>query len=154
MGLMAGDLLGFAEVLEVFMIHANFDSVLHAEEEWVSTFESKDNHSQFLIIDVIVLLSGLEATTVEADRVNAISEFLGDDSSKGIPRGIGFEDESSGPVRGVKDGGRGADVFEGEESILFSVRPRPLVVLACKVVEWLHNIREVGDKCTIEIAET
>ena len=111
MGLMTSDLLGFAEVLEVFMIHANFNSVLHAKEEWASTFEPKDNRSQFLIMDIIVLLSRLETVTVEANRVNAVSKFLGDDSSKGPPRGIGFKDELLGPVRGMKDGGGGADVF-------------------------------------------
>jgi hypothetical protein len=121
MGLTTGDLLRFVEVLEIFMVHANFNGVLCTKEEWSSTFETKDNCSQFLIIDIVVLFSWLETAAVEADRVNAVSKFLGNDSSKGISRGICSKDELSGPVRGTKDWGGGTDVFQGEESILFSI---------------------------------
>jgi hypothetical protein len=55
-GLMASNFLWFAEILEVFMVCVNLNGMLCAEEEWLTTFEAKDDCGQFFIIDIIVLL--------------------------------------------------------------------------------------------------
>jgi hypothetical protein len=57
-GLTAGDFLWFMEILEVFMVCANLNGMLCAEEEQLTTFEAKDNCGQFFIMDVIVLFGG------------------------------------------------------------------------------------------------
>jgi hypothetical protein len=57
-GLMDGDFLWFTEILEVFMVCVNLNGMLCAEEEWLTTFEAKDNCGQFFIMDIIVLLGG------------------------------------------------------------------------------------------------
>jgi hypothetical protein len=62
-------------------------------------------------MDIIVLFSWLKAATVETNRVNAVGKLLGDDSSKGISRGVSFKDELLCPVRGIKDRGGGTDLF-------------------------------------------
>jgi hypothetical protein len=62
-------------------------------------------------VNIIVLFSWLEAAAVEANGVDAISEFLGDNSTKGIARGICFKDETLSPVGCAKDRGGGTDMF-------------------------------------------
>jgi hypothetical protein len=44
-GLMTGDLLRFMEILEVFMVSANFDGMLCAKEKQPSTSKAKNNGS-------------------------------------------------------------------------------------------------------------
>ena len=105
------------------MVSANFNSVLHTEEEGATTFETKDDRSEFFIMDIIVLFSRLETSTVEANGVDAISEFLGDDYSKSKFRGISFKNEMACPIRGTKDGKGGANLFQDKEGILFAGRP-------------------------------
>lgn len=51
------DLLWFAEVLEVFVVCADFDWVFCTKEKWPSTFESKDNAGKFFVVGVIILFS-------------------------------------------------------------------------------------------------
>jgi hypothetical protein len=111
------------EVLQVFMVSANFNSVLHTEEEGATTFETKDDRSEFFIVNIIVLFRRLETSTVKANGVDAISEFLGDDCSKNKSRGISFKDEMACPIGGTKDGGGGANLFQDKKGILFMGRP-------------------------------
>ena len=110
MCLTASDLLGFVEVLQIFMVCVDFDSVLCTKKEGATALKAKDDHSEFFIMDVIILLGKLQTVTVEANRVNTIGKFLENDYSKGETRGVSFQDESSYPVRSVEDWG-GADLF-------------------------------------------
>jgi hypothetical protein len=40
---------------------------------------------------------------VEANGMDAVSEFLGDNYAKGKAGGIGFENKLSCPIRGIKN---------------------------------------------------
>jgi hypothetical protein len=57
--LVAGNLMWFAEVLKVFVVHTNFNSVLHSKEKETATFKAKDDGSKLFVIDVVVLFSRL-----------------------------------------------------------------------------------------------
>jgi hypothetical protein len=56
--LSASDLLWLAEVLEILVISAHFNRVRSSKEEGATTFEPKQDSSEFLIVSVIVLFSG------------------------------------------------------------------------------------------------
>jgi hypothetical protein len=59
-GLMASDLLRLAEVPEILVVGSHFDRLCGAEEEGSTTFESKENRCEFLIVGVVVLFGGEE----------------------------------------------------------------------------------------------
>jgi len=54
-GLLAGNFLWFAEVLEVLVICEHFNRVLCTKKEGASTFKAKDDASEFLVMDIIVV---------------------------------------------------------------------------------------------------
>jgi hypothetical protein len=57
--LLAGDLLWFAEVLKVFVVCVNFNSVLCSEKEGMPTFKAEYDGGKFFVMNVVVLFSRL-----------------------------------------------------------------------------------------------
>jgi hypothetical protein len=134
-GLVASDLLRLAEVLEILVVGSNLDRLCSAEEEGSTTFESKENRCEFLVVGVVVLFGWEETSGVEGDRVNSIVKLLRDDGSEGVSRGVGFKDKSFQPVGATKCRKCSTRVLQALESLLLAFRPLPLAVLAGKVVQ-------------------
>ena len=94
--------LWFLEVLKVFVICKDFDGVLHTQEEGASTFEAKDDASEFFIMNIIILFSREEAPRVKHDRIHAIVVFLSNDHPQCITRCISMHDKGFQPVGGFQ----------------------------------------------------
>jgi hypothetical protein len=76
LGLSTSNFLWLAEVLQIFMVGADFDGVRHPKKEGTITFESKQDGGKFLVVGVIILFGREEASRVEGDRVNSIIKLL------------------------------------------------------------------------------
>ncbi len=48
----------------------------------------------------------------------------------------------------------GAALLQQQECCFTFVGPLPLLQLLCKIIQWLHNIGEVFDEGTVEVAKT
>jgi hypothetical protein len=57
-GLSTSNLLQLAEVLEIFVIGVNFDGVRGTKKEGSTTFESKQDGCEFLVMGIVVLFGG------------------------------------------------------------------------------------------------
>jgi hypothetical protein len=53
-GLLASNLLGLVEVLEVFMVCLDVDGMIGSKEVGAATFESIYNGGHFFVVDVVV----------------------------------------------------------------------------------------------------
>jgi hypothetical protein len=93
-GLSASNLLQLAEVLEIFVVGANFNWLCRAKEEGSTTLEAEQDGCEFLVMGIVVLFSQEETAGVEGDGVDSIVELLRDDGSEGVSRGVGFKDKS------------------------------------------------------------
>ena len=91
---------------------------------------------------------------MEGNRVDAIFEFLSNDHTKGIARGIRFHDDLFRPVWGAEDRVIATNFLKTQEGIIAFLGPDELLVLASEVVERVRNIGEILDKGAVEVAET
>jgi hypothetical protein len=57
-GLLTSNLLRLVEVLEILMIGADLDGMRGSKKEGLTTFESKQDSCEFLVVGIVVLFSG------------------------------------------------------------------------------------------------
>jgi hypothetical protein len=133
-GLSTSNFLRLTEVLEIFVVGANFDGLSSAKEERAATFKSKQDGCEFLIMGIIVLFGGEETAGVEGNGEDTVIELLRDDGSEGISRGVCFKDKAFGPVGATKRRECSARIFQALEGLLFAFCPLPLAILAREVI--------------------
>src|SRR5258708_13173883 len=83
--------------------------------------------------------------------VHAICLHLGKDCSSCKVGGITFKVEAARLRWEGEDGGRGDDLLQGIESLLFGWAPGPLLGFVGECIEGASDIGEVADKLLIEV---
>src|SRR6266581_9041461 len=79
--------------------------------------------------------------------------FLCDDHPKGISGCIGMHSEWLRPVRCFQHRFAGTDILQPVESVFAFLRPIPLLVFTCQVIERSCNIGKVRNEGSVEITE-
>jgi hypothetical protein len=74
--LSTSNLLRLAEILQIFVVGTDFNGVCGSKKEGATTFESKEDSGEFLVVGVVVLFGGEETVRVEGDRVGSIVKLL------------------------------------------------------------------------------
>ncbi|KAG6897125.1 hypothetical protein C0993_007774 [Termitomyces sp. T159_Od127] len=134
-GLVAAELLGHGEVLQVVVVRVDLDVMRGALE-----VELRGDHRAG------VESNGLELVTARV----LLQEYTGN----GIVGGVAFEDDGERGVEVAEDGGGGEGFLEESEYTLALAVSVPSGVLPCKPVEGFGDPRVVIYELAVEIGKT
>ena len=100
-------------------------------QEMTPLLKRMDNYQHLLIMDLIVMLHGIETLGIECNRVpfSILLRLLQEDSSSGKVRAIHLHTEGQAVVRGDENRLGGHCTFQSFKGYLLSICPLPRLVL-------------------------